>query len=127
MAWRWLLTVHVLSVATSITLFVTRGVWMMADSPRLGQPWVRVVPHVVDTVLLTSAIGLAVLTAQYPLQQNWLTAKVLGLVAYIGLGMVALRFGRSKRQRVTAWGLAVVVFAYIVAVAVTRNPLPLVG
>jgi uncharacterized membrane protein SirB2 len=127
MSWRWVLVIHVLSVATSITLFVIRGIWMMADSPRLCQAWVRVVPHVVDTVLLTSAIGLVVLTAQYPLQQNWLTAKIIGLLAYIGLGTVALRFGRNKRQRVTAWGLAVLVFAYIVAVAVTRNPLPLVG
>lgn len=125
--WQWVRDVHVLSAATSITLFVIRGIWMMRDSSRLRRRWVRIVPHVVDTVLLASAIVLAVLTSQYPLQQQWLTAKIIGLVVYIALGMVALRRGRTKSVRVTAWIAAVAVFAYIVLVAVTRNPLPLVA
>ena len=86
--------------------------------------WVRVVPHVVDTVLLASAVALAWMSHQYPLVQPWLTAKVAGLLVYIGLGMVALRFGRSRRVRLGAWLAAIAVFAYIVAVAVTRHPLP---
>lgn len=117
-------SIHVGSVAASYTLFFLRGVWMMRDSPRLAQRWMKVVPHVVDTVLLASAVTMAVMIRQYPFVAGWLTAKVIGLVIYIALGMIALKRGRSKRIRVTAWIAAQCVFFYIVAVALTRNPLP---
>lgn len=115
---------HVTCVVLSYTLFFVRGVWMMRGSAMLARRWVRIVPHVIDTVLLASALGLAVLIRQYPFVQPWLTAKLLGLVVYIAIGMVALRRGRTKRVRVAAWLAAQVVFFYIVAVAWTRNPLP---
>lgn len=117
-------SIHVGSVAASYTLFFLRGVWMMRDSPRLAQRWMKVVPHVVDTVLLASAVTMAVMIRQYPFVAGWLMAKVIGLVIYIALGMIALKRGRSKRIRVTAWIAAQCVFFYIVAVALTRNPLP---
>jgi uncharacterized membrane protein SirB2 len=77
----------------------------------------------VDTVLLASAIALAVLLKQYPLVHPWLTAKVAGLLLYIVLGMVALRYGTTRRIRIGAWLMAQGVFAYVVAVAFTRNPI----
>jgi len=116
--------VHVASVAASYALFFVRGVWMMRESALLRQPWVRIAPHVVDTVLLSSAVAIAVMSRQYPFAAAWLTAKVLGLVAYIALGLIALRLGRTRRARIAAWGAAQLVFFYIVAVAITRNPLP---
>ncbi len=115
---------HVSCVAVSYALFVVRGVWMMRGSALLQQRWVKIVPHVVDTLLLTSAIAMAVMIRQYPLVAPWLTAKVIGLVIYIALGMVALKRGKTKSARITAWIAAQAVFAYIVAVALTRNPLP---
>ncbi len=84
----------------------------------------RIVPHVIDTILLASAIALAVMLRQYPLVHGWLTAKVFGLLFYIGLGMVALRRGKTRGTRIAAWFSAQAVFFYIVAVALTRNPLP---
>ena len=82
------------------------------------------VPHVIDTVLLVSAIALAAMTAQYPFVQPWLTAKILALLVYIVLGTVAIRRGRTRRVRIVAWILALVVFGYIVVVAHTRDPFP---
>ena len=70
-------TVHVGSVVVSATGFFVRGLLMLAGSPLLAQRWMRVAPHVVDTVLLTSAIALAALLHQYPFVDRWLTAKVL--------------------------------------------------
>lgn len=122
--WEIAKTIHVTTVVISISLFVLRGLWMMAGSRLLQRRWVRVVPHVNDTLLLASAVALAVITYQYPLRHDWLTAKVIGLVLYIGLGMVALRRGRTKGVRTVAWLLALAVFAYIVAVAYSRNPWP---
>jgi uncharacterized membrane protein SirB2 len=115
---------HVISVALSYTLFVLRGIWMMQDSAWLQRRWVKIVPHVIDTVLLTSAIALAVTVSQYPFVNDWLTAKVLALLLYIGLGMLAIKLGRTKSVRVGAWVLAQMVFLYIVAVARTRDPIP---
>lgn len=116
--------VHVGCVAVSYALFVLRGAWMIRESPWLGRRWVRVVPHVVDTALLASAVAMAMTIRQYPFVVGWLTAKLLALVCYIGLGMVALKRGRTRRIRIAAWMAAQAVFFYIVAVAVTRNPLP---
>jgi uncharacterized membrane protein SirB2 len=116
-------TIHVSAVALSFTGFLLRGLWMRRGSPLLAARWVKTVPHVVDTVLLGSGIALALRLHQYPFVNGWLSAKLIGLLAYIGLGMVALRFGRTRGTRTLAWLAAMAVFAYIVAVAVTRNPL----
>jgi uncharacterized membrane protein SirB2 len=116
-------TIHVATALISITGFTIRGIWMLRDSPLLLQKWVRIVPHINDTVLLLSAIILAVQINQAPLVQGWLTAKVLGLLVYIGLGMVALRFGKTKPVKALAFLSAIVVFVYIVLVALTKNPL----
>lgn len=67
---------------------------------------------------------MAVAIRQYPFSADWLSAKLLALIGYIALGMVALRFARTRRMRLAAWLAAQAVFFYIVAVAVTRNPLP---
>lgn len=114
--------IHVGAVATSYALFVLRGVWMLRGSSFLHARWVRIGPHVVDTVLLASAIFLAITIRQYPIAADWVTAKVIALVIYIGLGTVALKRGRTRRSRIAAWIAAQVVFLYIVTVAVTRNP-----
>lgn len=114
---------HVTTVMLSFGLFVLRGAWMLDDSPQLRQRWVRIVPHVIDTLLLASAIGLAIILRQYPFLHGWLTAKVLGLIAYIILGGVALKRGPTKAIRAVAWVAALATFGYIVSVAVTRSPL----
>jgi uncharacterized membrane protein SirB2 len=118
---------HVTCVVITASGFLLRGFWMLTDSPRLNSPWVKVVPHVVDTLLLASAIALVVLTHQLPWEQSWVLAKILGLLAYIGFGMVALRRGRTKALRVATWLAALVSFAYIVSVALTRSPLGFVA
>lgn len=115
---------HISCAAISYTLFFVRGIWMLNGSAMLQQAWVRTVPHIVDTALLASAIALAIITRQYPLATPWLTAKVLALLLYIALGMIALKHGKTRGVRITAWIAAQAVFGYIVAVALTRNPIP---
>ena len=113
---------HVGCVALSLAGFAARGALMLSESPFLQARPVRVLPHVVDTLLLASAVWLAVLLGQYPFVQGWLTAKVLGLSAYIVLGSYALHRGRTPRQRAAAFVAALVTAAYVVAVALTRDP-----
>ena len=113
---------HMSFAAMSGLLFLLRGLWMLADSPALQRRWVRVLPHLVDTALLLSAVSLAVWSAQYPLVQTWLSVKVGALLLYIVLGSIALKRGRSKPVRAAAYVAALVTFGYIVCVAVTKNP-----
>lgn len=119
--WFW---VHVSCALLSLAGFLLRGSWMLTDSPLRQARAVRIVPHVVDTVLLTSAVALMVATRQYPFQDSWLTAKLLALLAYIALGMVAFRFGRTPATRSAALLGAVLAGGYILMVAVSRSPLP---
>lgn len=118
-------SVHVWSVTLSIALFVLRGGLLLADSRGLASPVLRYTPHVVDTVLLTSALMLTGIVHQYPVANGWLTAKVLGLVAYVVLGSLALRRGRTRRARVAAFAGALAVVAYIVATALHHDWNPL--
>ena len=113
---------HMTCAALSGSFFLVRGSWMLAGSSLLQRRWVKTLPHIVDSLLLASAIWLAAWSHQYPVQMPWLNAKIIGLVAYIVLGSVALKYGRSKPVRATAFVAALLTFAYIVAVAVTKNP-----
>jgi len=115
-------SVHVACVVLSLAGFVARGMLMLSGSPLLQARALRLWPHVVDTLLLASAVWLAVLLDQYPFASAWITAKVSGLLAYIALGTYALRRGPTLRQRAAAFVAALIAAAYIVAVALTRDP-----
>jgi len=115
---------HVFFVASSYILFFVRGIWSLNGSSIMQQGWVKIVPHVVDTLLLLCALTLAFTIQQYPFVDTWLTAKIIGLLLYVGFGIVALREGMSKTIRFLAWLAAQLTFAYIVLVAMSHNPLP---
>lgn len=114
---------HMSFAILSGLFFLTRGVMMLAGSALLQKRFLRIAPHLIDTLLLASALALVFISGQYPFVQNWLTAKVLALVGYIIAGSVALRPGRPKGVRAIAFIAALMLFAYILKVAVTRNPL----
>lgn len=116
--------IHVTTVVITIALFSLRGYWMLRQSPRLHQPWVKILPHLVDTLLLITGLGLAWMIRQYPFESPWLTAKLLGLILYIGLGTLALKRGRTRTIRGWSLILALVTFGYIVSVALTKTPYP---
>ena len=115
--------VHMSCAFLSIGGFSLRGYWMITDNPRLRRRATRVLPHILDTLLLGSAIGMLVIWQMNPLALGWLSAKIIALLVYIGLGMVAFRFGRTQRVRMAAFGLALLTAGYIVAVAYTKSPL----
>ena len=113
---------HITFALISISLFIIRSYWSVTESPRLKQTWVRVMPHVNDTLLLGCAVYLMLLSQQYPFVNNWLTAKFIALLVYIGFGTVAIKRGKSGRIRLFSAIFSAAVFAYIFAVAITRSP-----
>lgn len=118
---------HIGCAVLSIGLFALRGALMLADSPWQRNAVLRYLPHVVDTVLLMSALMLTTVIRQYPFSTDWLTAKVVLLVAYIGLGSLALRRGRTKAVRVAALVGALLAVGYLVTVARAHHPLGLLA
>ncbi|TQV85718.1 regulator SirB [Exilibacterium tricleocarpae] len=114
--------IHMSCALLALAGFTLRGVWMLADSPLLQRRWVKIAPHIIDTLLLGSALVLAVQMHLSPTQQPWLLAKILALVLYIGLGTVALKRGKTKTVRGVAWVAALMVFGYIMVVATIKSP-----
>lgn len=114
--------IHETAAAISIIGFIARGAGMLGGARWLARRSVKTLPHVVDTVLLASAITLAWELRLSPLATPWLAAKIVGLVVYIVVGMFALRLGRTRAVRATAFVAAVVVFAWIVSVAFAKDP-----
>lgn len=124
MSYTLLRLLHTGAVHVSLILFLLQGIWMLLDSPRLSQRWVRILPYVNHILLLATAIGLLGVAKINPLDQPWIMAKIIGLLAYIGLGTVALKRGRTRAVRALAFVAALGVFAYTVAVAVTKQVVP---
>lgn len=115
---------HVTCVALSGLGFLLRGIWMLHDSPRLNARLSRLLPHLLDSLLLGSALSMAYLSSQYPFVESWLTAKFFALLAYILLGMVALKRGKTKPVRAVALVFALLAYVYLISVAVNRSAWP---
>jgi uncharacterized membrane protein SirB2 len=123
-AYFFIRTLHIACAVVSIAGFTLRGVLMLTESPWLQKRFVRIAPHVVDTLLLASAVWLAWFLGQVPFVHAWITAKIGALLAYIVLGTIALRCGKTKRERARAFAAALASAAYIVSVALTRDATP---
>jgi len=115
-------TLHTLFAFLTLSGFLLRGYWLLRNSPLLRHKIARIAPHVIDTLFLASGIALIVAINLSVMQSPWLLAKLVGLVVYIGLGMVAMRFGRTLQARMLAFVGAVATFAYIVGVAFSKSP-----
>ncbi len=114
--------IHLTFVVLSLLAFFVRGIWLFINSSMLSKKWVKILPHIISTILLVSGIVLAVHLSMSPGSQPWLMAKIIGLIAYIGLGVAAFKVP-NPNVRKALWVSALIVFAYIVSVAISRNPL----
>lgn len=124
MSYTSLKILHLGSVLLSYSLFFLRGLWVLRASPVMQQRWVKIVPHLIDSVLLGSAIALAVLLGISPFVAPWLAAKIIALLLYIVLGSIALKRGKTRRMQLIAWLAAQAVFVYIVLTALAHDPMP---
>lgn len=115
---------HITFAVLSILLFCLRGMWMLSCPEKLQRRWVKIVPHIIDTLLLLSAIALTVTINQYPFTHDWLTAKLIALIGYIVLGTIALKRGKTRSIRLLAFVMALGCVAYIVWVALHHTAFP---
>jgi uncharacterized membrane protein SirB2 len=110
---------HMLFILLSVGSFIAR-IMLVQLKPAWLQPKIaKIAPHVIDTILLLSGIGLVFQGNWMAGEYGWILTKLVMLIAYIGLGVVAMRSVGIKR-----WGafiLALVCFGYIISVAVTKH------
>ncbi|SCC64095.1 invasion regulator SirB2 [Kosakonia oryziphila] len=122
-----LIVLHLTCVALTISLFVLRYWWRWTNNPHARAGWVRVVPHVVDSVLLLSGGGLMWVTGYLPftVKGAWLTEKLFGVIIYIVLGFIALGRHRPRSQQTgfIAFMLGLVVLYIIIKLAATKVPI----
>jgi uncharacterized membrane protein SirB2 len=117
-----LIALHVALAYLTVAGFVIRGIWALTDSPLRREKWVRIAPHVVDTLLLVFGVMLAFQIGQSPFS-GWLGAKLLGLLVYIGFGVITMRTTQKPLQ-IAGFVGALLAATYIFAVAFTRSPWP---
>lgn len=115
--------VHILCVVLSGSLFSVRGLLMLMRSRHTNHIVLRRLSQLIDTSLLLAALFLTSMLHQYPFVQSWLTVKVVLLVVYIVLGIFALHAGRTRGVRVTCLIAALLVYAFIISVALAHHPL----
>ena len=115
---------HMMFALISIVLFMLRA-WIAVPSPaRIKSKVLKVLPHIIDTLLLILGVWLAVMMKYNPMGNSpWLAAKIIGLVLYIIVGTIAIKRGKTAKQRLIATIAAIVIFAYIYGAAVTKSPL----
>jgi uncharacterized membrane protein SirB2 len=116
---------HIGFAMLSIALFTVRGGLMLAESRLLQTRTLQILPHVIDTMLLTTALMLTTVIHQYPFSTGWLTAKVVLLVVYIVLGSIAIKRGRTRGTRIAAFIAALLTVGFLVSVARAHHPLGL--
>jgi uncharacterized membrane protein SirB2 len=114
-------TIHQTAVALSFMGFLARGAGSLAGAGWVGSRLAKTLPHVVDSVLLLSALAMVVTLRLNPAAVPWLAAKIAALLVYIALGMIALRPRLPRRIRAAAGMAAIATFGYIVSVAVTKD------
>ena len=126
MLYSFIKILHLSTVSFSIVFFLIRRIWRFNNNSLVRKRWVRKTSQFNDTVLLAWGIFMAVSIQQYPFVHQWLTAKLVLLVIYILLGMVALHWVRCRALQVSAWLTAILVYAYMVGIALNRNPVWLI-
>lgn len=111
---------HMLFIALSVTFLAVRFLLSLKSPALLQNKFLKIAPHVVDTFLLLTAIGLMLTIQQYPFQTPWLTDKLFGLFAYIGLAVMALK-GRTLLMRWVGFLGALSWLALVGKVAITKT------
>jgi uncharacterized membrane protein SirB2 len=113
---------HMLFIALSVSFLAVRFLLSLRAPALLQKKFFKIAPHVVDTFLLLTAIGLMLTIQQYPFQTPWLTEKLFGLFAYIGLAVMALK-GRTLLMRWVGFIGALSWLALVAKVAITKTPM----
>lgn len=114
--------IHLTALAISFFLFFIRGYLMMRESNASKHRVFLIAPHIVNLLLIGTGIALAVVMHFNPASQPWLAVKLVALALYIALGILTFKHPVLKIRKIL-WLFALIVFAFIVSIAQSKNPL----
>ena len=115
--------VHIGAVIASGALFALRGAGVLSGARWPMAAPLRYLSYSIDSVLLTAALMLIAVLPAALFANHWLTVKLSLLVVYVVLGSLALKSGRSARVRAVCYVAALALFAAVVGIARTHQPL----
>lgn len=115
-----LIKLHALFALLSGFGFFMRGLGHIRQQPWVQRKLIRILPHIIDTGLLVTAIAVLISLEISPMT-DWVLAKIIALVAYIFLGVMAFRIAKTQKAKLVYWLLALAVFVYILGVAKTHS------
>jgi len=113
--------IHITFAVITVISFILRGMWMLMDSPQLLSKPARIVPHIIDALLLLSGIVLVINYTGYSYGYGWLLAKMVAIIIYIMTGAIALKYGKTRKIRVMALIVSYCLLVLIVSLAITRS------
>jgi uncharacterized membrane protein SirB2 len=112
---------HMTIAAVSVALFTLRFIWLLLGSDQLNKKWVKIAPHIIDTLLLLLGVMMAVKLVINPFEQLWLAEKILAIIAYIFTGYYTLKLARNNMFKVIGYLGALGWFMLIVRIAMTKQ------
>ncbi|PCI71666.1 MAG: invasion protein [Gammaproteobacteria bacterium] len=112
--------IHIATAVLSLVGFCIRGWWMFNENELLQNKFVKIFPHINDTILLSCAIYLSIISTLYPFMVGWLGAKVLLLIGYILAGTIALKRGKTRQVRAISFILAIFCVGTIFLLAIFK-------
>jgi uncharacterized membrane protein SirB2 len=116
--------VHIACVLASGLLFALRGLLVQLEHANVAQ-WtpLRLLSYSIDTTLLTAALMLLSILPGAMFANGWLTTKLILLVAYVVLGTLALKRGRTPRMRQFCYVAALTTYVFMLGIARMHHPL----
>jgi len=114
---------HLTAIALSFALFAIRYFLLMRSSKLQHKKWLKITPHIVDTVLIISIVLLCVELSLYPFVNEWATSKLIGLVLYMLSVAFALKWARNNAMRLVGFAGAVAWLTITASIAVSKNTL----
>ncbi|MEZ5470165.1 MAG: SirB2 family protein [Marinicella sp.] len=113
--------IHIILVICSLTFFQFRFWFYRVKQNELSKSF-KVAPHVIDTLLFTSGIGLALMTGFSPGNSPWLLYKLMALLFYIVFGVLAMK--KSGIMQWLGYLMATTAVAYIIFTATQKSAWP---
>jgi len=119
--------VHIVAVSVTFALFFVRGLWVLRSYPSPQEAWVRYLPHLVDTVLVVSALVFLWDARNLGWPGQWFTVKLALIAVYAILAIAVLKFARRLGIKVITWIAALLVFLFVTTIAVLHHPLGIIS
>lgn len=114
---------HMTVAILSVLFLILRFAYGMRSAAHLNKAWLRVLPHVVDGLLILSVIGMLATLGITPFSAPWLTEKLVAFILYVTfsvLTLLALRGRIHRSMSIPAFSLAVVSWLWLIHVATSK-------